>query len=71
MVNGFTNTDECYEYLRIRFIILSKCYKAKDQTKDSYSFCSACDIICIMNAICQFISYNIVSNDIKKKNFFT
>ena len=26
MVNGFANTDECYEYVRIRFIILSKCY---------------------------------------------
>ena len=65
MVNGFANTDECYEYVRIRVIILSKCYKPND------IFCSACDIICIMNAICQFISYNIVSNDIKRKNFFT
>ena len=61
-MNGFANA---YEYVKMNLdIIIQDSLSAVNKKR------IACGIICIINAICQFISYNIVSNDIKKKNFF-
>ena len=65
-MNGFANA---YEYVKKTFYNIVTSLKIK--LRVNVIFSSACGIICIINAICQFISYNIVSNDIKKKNFFT